>query len=132
VVIAERLKTLRKQRKLSQGDIEKRTGLLRCYVSRVENGRTVPGIETLEKLAGAVGVPVYHFFYKGEKPRAVKFPRASERVWGGSSRDARTLYKFRRLLAHMREADRKLLLQVAQIMSQKTGSSAADKSKGSL
>jgi transcriptional regulator with XRE-family HTH domain len=41
-----------------QGDIEKRTGLLRCYVSRVENGHTVPAIETLEKLARALEVPV--------------------------------------------------------------------------
>jgi transcriptional regulator with XRE-family HTH domain len=53
MVIAERLKALREQKNLSQGDIEKRTGLLRCYISRVENGHTVPAIETLEKMARA-------------------------------------------------------------------------------
>ncbi len=55
MVIADRLRSLREEKKLSQGDIEKRTGLLRCYISRVENGHTVPAIETLEKMARANG-----------------------------------------------------------------------------
>ena len=41
---------------LSQGDIEKRTETTRCYISRVDNGHTVPAIETLEKLTRALGV----------------------------------------------------------------------------
>src|SRR6266702_3009611 len=53
MVIADRLRVLREEKQLSQGDIEKRTGLLRCYISRVENGHTVPAIETLEKMARA-------------------------------------------------------------------------------
>jgi transcriptional regulator with XRE-family HTH domain len=57
MVIGDRLKTLRETKDLSQGDIEKRTGLLRCYVSRVENGHTVPSVETLEKFARALEVP---------------------------------------------------------------------------
>ncbi len=68
MVIGDKLKALREQKHLSQGDIEKRTGLLRSYISRVENGHTVPAIETLEKLARAVGVPPYQIFYDGEKP----------------------------------------------------------------
>jgi transcriptional regulator with XRE-family HTH domain len=63
MVIGDRLSELREQKKLSQGDIEKRTGLLRCYVSRVENGHTVPSIETLEKMARALEVPLYKLFY---------------------------------------------------------------------
>ena len=47
MLIGSRLKELRESKSLSQGDIEKRTGLLRCYISRVENGHTVPAIETL-------------------------------------------------------------------------------------
>jgi transcriptional regulator with XRE-family HTH domain len=70
MVIGERLKDLREQKNMSQGDIEKRTGLLRCYISRVENGRTVPAIETLEKLARAMEVPIYALFDDGEKPPA--------------------------------------------------------------
>jgi transcriptional regulator with XRE-family HTH domain len=57
MIIGERLRVLREEKKLSQGDIEKRTGLLRCYLSRVENGHTVPAIETLEKLARALEMP---------------------------------------------------------------------------
>lgn len=68
MVIGERLRALRETKSLSQGEIEKRTGLLRCYISRVENGHTVPSIETLEKLARALEVPLYQLFYDGEQP----------------------------------------------------------------
>ena len=74
MVIGERLKALRDHKGLSQGDIEKRTGLLRCYISRVENGHTVPAIETLEKMARAMEVPMYELFYEGEKPPALELP----------------------------------------------------------
>jgi transcriptional regulator with XRE-family HTH domain len=67
MIIGDRLRTLREQKKLSQGDIEKRSGLLRAYLSRVENGYTIPSIETLEKWAKALDVPMYQFFYEGEK-----------------------------------------------------------------
>ncbi len=56
MVIGDRLKKLREQKHLSQGDIEKHTGLLRCYISRVENGHTVPSVATLEKMAGALAI----------------------------------------------------------------------------
>ena len=58
MVIADRLKALREQKNMSQGDVEKHTGLLRCYISRVENGHTVPAIETLEKMGQALKVPM--------------------------------------------------------------------------
>jgi transcriptional regulator with XRE-family HTH domain len=72
VIIGYRLKSIRESKKLSQGDIEKRTGLLRCYISRVENGHTVPAIETLEKLARAMEIPMYQLFYDGDEPKLVK------------------------------------------------------------
>ena len=62
MLIGERLKALREQKKLSQGDVEHRTGLLRCYISRVENGHTVPSVDTLEKMACALEVPMYRLF----------------------------------------------------------------------
>ena len=68
MIIGDRLREMREEKKLSQGDIEKRTGLLRCYISRVENGHTVPAIETLEKLARALECPLYQLFYEGEEP----------------------------------------------------------------
>jgi len=119
MVIAERLKGLREHKGMSQGDIEKRTGLQRVYISRVENGHTVPSIETLEKFARALGVPVYQLFYDGEEPPTPTVPKTSDEGWGSSGRDARTLSKFRRLLRRLNKPDQKLLLSVAQKMSQK-------------
>jgi transcriptional regulator with XRE-family HTH domain len=118
MVIGDRLRTLREHKNMSQGDIEKRTGLLRCYISRVENGHTVPAIETLEKIARALEIPMYQLFCDGEGPPAPKLPRIDS-GWGSSGRDAVTLGKFRRLLARVNESDRKLLLVVAKKMSQK-------------
>jgi transcriptional regulator with XRE-family HTH domain len=63
MIIGERLRALRESRNLSHGDIENRTGLLRCYISRVENGHTVPAPDTLEKMARALGAPLYQLFY---------------------------------------------------------------------
>jgi transcriptional regulator with XRE-family HTH domain len=71
MVISDRLRAIREQKDLPQGDIEQRTGLKRCYVSRVENGHTVPSIETLEKLARALEVPMYQLSYEGEGPPEV-------------------------------------------------------------
>lgn len=121
MIIAERLRQLRETKKLSQGDIEKRTGLLRCYISRVENGHTVPAIETLEKLARAMEVPLYQLFYDGEEPPELpNLPTrktADDIAWGASGKDARLLARFRRLLSRIDEGDRKLLLYMAQKMA---------------
>jgi len=73
LMIGERLRTIRESKDLSQGDIEKRTGLIRCYTSRVENGHTVPSIETLAKYAQALDIPLYQMFYDGEaEPKKIK------------------------------------------------------------
>ena len=66
MIIGDRLRAMREEKHFSQGDIEKKTGLLRCYISRVENDHTVPAIETLEKMARALEVPMYQLFYDGE------------------------------------------------------------------
>src|SRR5438034_10173994 len=68
MIIGTRLRKLREDKKLSQGDIEERTGLLRCYISRVENGHTVSSLETLERLASALEIPLYQLFYEGDNP----------------------------------------------------------------
>ncbi len=119
MIIGDRLRVMRGEKKLSQGDIEKRTGLLRCYISRVENGHTVPAIETLEKMARALEVPLYQLFYDGEEPP--KLPnllkeKSDGLAWGSSGKDARFLSKLRRLLGKANEQDRKLILHVAQKM----------------
>src|SRR5712671_3609212 len=102
MIIADRLWELRETKKLSHGDIEKRTGLMRCYISRVENGHTVPSIETLEKLARALEVPLYQLFYESEEPPKLpnlpKRKSSGDTAWGSSGKDARFLGKLRRLL----------------------------------
>jgi transcriptional regulator with XRE-family HTH domain len=128
MVIGERLKALREQKKMSQADIEKRTGLLRVYISRVENGHLVPSIETLEKFARALGTPLYQIFYDGPKPPAPNPPKV-DGGWGSSGRDARTFDKFRRLFSRASESDRKLLLVMAQTMAANRGHARKRKSK---
>lgn len=122
--IGERLKAIREQKDLSQGDIEKRTGLLRCYISRVENGHTVPAIETIEKLARAMEVPMYALFYEAEPP-ASNYQKSASTGWGSSRRDARMLHRFRKLMGRMNAGNQTLLLHMAQKMAQKKASSPA-------
>ena len=120
MIIGDRLRVLREQKKFSQGEIERRTGLLRCYISRVENGHTVPAVETLEKFARVLEVPLYQLFYDGDEPP--KLPPLPKRrssgaiIWGDSGKDARTLAKFRQLLSRTDEEDRRLLLFMAKKM----------------
>jgi transcriptional regulator with XRE-family HTH domain len=121
MVIADRLRALREEKQLSQGDIEKRTGLLRCYISRVENGHTVPAIETLEKMARALEVPMYRLFYDGEEPpKLPNLPKrrsADDTAWGSTGENARFLSNLRRVLSRMDGENRKLLLFMAQKMA---------------
>ena len=123
MVISERLRALRQQKGLSQGDIQERTGLLRCYISRVENSHTVPSIETLEKLARALEVPMYELLYNGKEPPKPNIPPRSERVaevpWGSSGKDERTLLKFCRLLSQANKRDLELLMLMAMKMADK-------------
>jgi transcriptional regulator with XRE-family HTH domain len=115
MVLGDRLKQLRESKELSQGDIEKRTGLLRCYISRVENGHTVPSVETLEKMACAFEVPMYRLFHNGEAPASLrKFRPPKDDEFGSRGSEADYFSKLRRLLAKMKPDDQKLLLHMAQ------------------
>lgn len=120
MLIGDRLKALREQRNMPQGTIEERTSLLRVYVSRVEHGHTVPGLETLEKFARALEIPLYQLFYDGEEPPAASALSApTDEGWGSSGRDAKTLLRFRKLMSRMDRGDLKLLLSAAQKMARK-------------
>ena len=123
MIIGDRLRALRGEKKFSQGEIEKRTGLLRCYTSRVEHGHTVPSVETLEKYARALEIPMYQLFYEGqEPPKLPNLPKrksANDTVWGNSGKDARMLAMFCRLFSRMEEGDRGLVLFIAQEMTKR-------------
>jgi transcriptional regulator with XRE-family HTH domain len=66
MLIGKRLRKLREEKNLSQGDVEDRSGVLRAYISCMEHGHVTPTIQTLEKIAGALEVPLYHLFYEGK------------------------------------------------------------------
>lgn len=120
--IGPRLRELRDQKNFSQGDIEERTGMLRAYVSRVENGHTVPSVETLEKWARALEMPLYQVMYDGDeppKPRKLSHEQADQSLWGNAKKEQGELSKLRRNLAKMDAKQRKMLLGLVAKMVRK-------------
>jgi transcriptional regulator with XRE-family HTH domain len=125
MLVGERLREVRESKNLSQGDIEERTGLIRCYTSRVENGHTVPLVQTLEKYARAREVPLYRLFYKGnaspKKPHLLETQIQAE--WGARGKERNELRSFARALARMNNRQRRLLLEMATGMARRTRAS---------
>jgi len=105
--IGTTIRAYRLQKGLSQGDIEKKTGLLRCYLSRVENGHTVPSLETLSKIAGALDLPIAQFFADDSLGRQLNTQKLSDE-------ELRFLTQIRRYSSNLNESDRKLLLAMVK------------------
>jgi transcriptional regulator with XRE-family HTH domain len=105
--IGTTIRTHRLQKGLSQGDIEKKTGLLRCYLSRVENGHTVPSLDTLSKIALALDLPISQFFADDSVGRQLNTQRLSDD-------ELRFLTQIRRYSSNLNESDRKLLLAMVK------------------
>jgi transcriptional regulator with XRE-family HTH domain len=115
LIIAERLKALREQKNMSQADIEKRTGLLRCYTSQVENGRITPSLKTVEKYARAFEIPLYRIFCDKEarkKPILLKAELDFERTEEGLTQ----VKAFAAAWSRLNERDRRLLVVIAKIL----------------
>ena len=121
--IGERIRRLREQKGLSQGDIERQTGMLRGYISRVEHGHTTPSVETLQRFAGALDVPMYRLFYNAEDgplPPAVGggpgAPTLEElaQLNGTEGSEARFLLQLKGLMGNMVESDRAFLMDCAR------------------
>jgi transcriptional regulator with XRE-family HTH domain len=109
--IGQTIKDYRLQKGMSQGDIEKRTGLLRCYLSRVENGHTVPSLDTLAKIAGAMELPLSQFFMENGRENGSKgLPQLTED-------EVRFLTQMRRYTAQLNDSDRKLVLAMVKKMA---------------
>src|SRR5258706_10607253 len=121
MIIGSRLRALGKKKKLSNGEIKKRPEFFRGFIPGVKKGPTVPAVETLEKFARALEVPVYQLFYDGEEPPKVPSllsrGKSSSNEWGSSGKNARVLAKFCRLLGRANESDRRLLFFMAQKMA---------------
>ena len=113
-------KEIGESKDLSQGDIEERTGLLRCYTSRVENRHTVPSVATLEKYARALEIPLYKLFYDGKGPiKNLNLPAVNNdgALWGAGGKQRRELRLFANALSQMNDKKRKLLFAIAQKMA---------------
>lgn len=120
MLIGKQLRDLRAAKGFSQTDIERRTGLLPCYVSRIENGRTVPSVETLKKLAVACEIPLWKMFYDGKaKPKPLPL-RGARRE---SPKDTQFLAKLSQMLSDMNQRDLNLLLHMAQGMARRSKAS---------
>jgi transcriptional regulator with XRE-family HTH domain len=121
MVIGQKLKEIRESKNLSQGDVEQRTGLLRCYTSRVENGHTVPSVETLEKYARAFEVPIYRLFHDGEGPiqRPTVVVSNHDALRGAIRKEWRELRLFAKAFSRMNERNRKLLFAIASAMAKR-------------
>jgi transcriptional regulator with XRE-family HTH domain len=107
LVIGERLKQIRESKNFSQGDIEEKTGLLRCYTSRVENGHTVPSLETLQKFARALEIPLYQLFYDGTGPEKAKGVRAERDTM--TVKERREIESLGRLFVKLSKRDKALV-----------------------
>ena len=107
VNIGTTIRGYRLQKGLSQGDIEKRTGLLRCYLSRVENGHTVPSLDTLSKIALALDLPLAQFFAEDSLGRELNTQKLTDD-------ELRFLTQIRRYSSNLNDSDRKLLLAMVK------------------
>lgn len=117
MLIGQKLRDIRESKNLSQGDIEERTGLRRSYTSRVENGHNVPSVETLEKYARALEMPLYQLFYDGESPikkPTLPEPHNGDAPWGADGKENRELRIFIDALSRMDDRNRKLFFAMAQ------------------
>jgi transcriptional regulator with XRE-family HTH domain len=113
--IGETIRNYRLQKGMSQGDIEKRTGLLRCYLSRVENGHTIPSLDTLSKIAGAMELPLSQFFSEAGHTNGAKgLPQLSDD-------EVRFLSQIRRYSVSLNDSDRKLVLAMVKKMAANAG-----------
>ena len=112
--IGETIRTYRLKKGMSQGDIEKRTGLLRCYLSRVENGHTIPSLDTLGKIASAMDIPLAQFFSDRAESNGRHLPQWTED-------EVRFLNQFRRYSNNLNDSDRKLVLAMVKKLAAGAG-----------
>ena len=115
MIIGERLRQLRERKNMSQGDLERLTGLLRCYTSRVENGHTVPAIETLQKYAKALEIQMWQFFAEdGADVKAIAIAQEPP-----SNKSSRALRPFLSIIPAISPRDQKILLHMARAMTRR-------------
>jgi transcriptional regulator with XRE-family HTH domain len=120
--IGKRIRKLREAKGLTQTEVAKRTGLLPSYVSRIEGDRTNPEIPMLERIAAALGLRLYQFFFdgNGQPTELPLFKRMKHR-----QRDTEwaELQEFGKLLARMSNRNRAMLFGAAQHLAKRSARS---------
>jgi transcriptional regulator with XRE-family HTH domain len=69
---------LRREARLTQAALAARIGTTQAALSKIETGRTLPGLELLDRVARAVGRPVT--ITLGETPRPISREERRDRV----------------------------------------------------
>lgn len=124
--IGKRLRKLRKAKNLSLLDVEKRTGLRRSNISRIEHGHSIPEVDTLEKYARALEIPLYRLLYTGSgslQNLKLSIIKPAKDEWGSKREERRELRAFAKLLSRLDERQRQVLLKTALKMARKRGRS---------
>ncbi|HUI41120.1 MAG TPA: helix-turn-helix transcriptional regulator [Terriglobia bacterium] len=120
--IGQRIRELRERKGLSQNDIEEASGLRQWYLSWVEHGQTVPSLETLERIAAALEVPLYWLFYSEDDSAASRqalTARSAETALseaGSPAGETRFLLKLSELTGARVDSDPACLLDLARRM----------------
>jgi transcriptional regulator with XRE-family HTH domain len=120
MIVGDKIRRTRESLNLSQGDIEARSGLLRCYISRVETGHTVPSLDNLERIAKALGIPLYRLFWEENDPlpRPIKDTlNATTADWATNEAGKKELRKLRANLSKLTDRHRAMILHLAKQMS---------------
>lgn len=124
MIIGERLRALREYKALSLADLEKRTGLLRYHISRIENGHAIPTLETLARFARAFELPLFHLVYEEDGPYQPPILPQSigsiENPAGLSKNEVRFVERLNLLIMQLPKRDRMLLLGLARRMVNRT------------
>jgi transcriptional regulator with XRE-family HTH domain len=78
--IGPKLRQLRLRKKIALVDLGKHTGLSASMLSQLENGKLVPTLPTLARIATVFDVGLEHFFSEKRVRRTFSIVRASERL----------------------------------------------------
>ncbi len=74
-----RIKDILKERKMSAVKLAETVGITQPNMSNIVNGKSMPSLETLEKIANALGVPVSELF-EAPKEGVITCPNCGKQI----------------------------------------------------
>jgi len=78
--IGRKIRQLRLRKKIGLVDLGKHTGLSASMLSQLENGKLIPTLPTLARIAMVFDVGIDHFFGDRKRKRLFSITRAAERI----------------------------------------------------